>query len=149
MYTSPILLPLLADLLESFGAQDKLGGFVSTNGRRFYRCPIPEDRAVTVQLVKHLKAPRRNLSWKKGSIEVVGFLPGRPLRWSIVSSTLTSKVDGKDVVTTEHVSNADDEEMEATEKEENEPQPIKADVVVKSKDDATKEKPEADAMETS
>ncbi|KAL1704383.1 hypothetical protein EV121DRAFT_205906 [Schizophyllum commune] len=37
IYTSPILLPLTAHLLESFGALDKLEGFVSTFGRRFYK----------------------------------------------------------------------------------------------------------------
>ncbi|KAE9406049.1 Dihydroorotase [Gymnopus androsaceus JB14] len=36
IYTSPILLPLTAHILESFGALDKLEGFVSTFGREFY-----------------------------------------------------------------------------------------------------------------
>jgi dihydroorotase len=37
VYTSPILLPLAAHLLESFGALDRLEGFVSSFGRRFYK----------------------------------------------------------------------------------------------------------------
>jgi len=36
VYTSPILLPLTAHLLDSFGALSSLQAFVSDNGRRFY-----------------------------------------------------------------------------------------------------------------
>ncbi|QRW15921.1 amidohydrolase family protein [Rhizoctonia solani] len=53
VYTSPILLPLVAHLLESFGALDRLADFVSNNGRRFYKKELP----VAAPVVKLRRSP--------------------------------------------------------------------------------------------
>ena len=83
MYTSPILLPLVAHLLESFGALDKLEGFVSTHGRAFYRRPVGEG---------HKAAVLRRTSGKlvgaegygSGETHVVPFWAGKELGWELV-----------------------------------------------------------------
>ncbi|PSR73090.1 hypothetical protein PHLCEN_2v11037 [Hermanssonia centrifuga] len=89
VYTSPILLPLVAHLLESFGALDKLEGFVSTNGRAFYKKPVrqyeiegegmQEDR-VALRKAKHVV---ENV-WTLGGDSVVPFWAGKDIGWEIV-----------------------------------------------------------------
>ncbi|KAH9973028.1 Dihydroorotase [Lactifluus volemus] len=66
IYTSPILLPLTAHLLESFGALDKLGSFVSKNGRAFYKKEV----SVTEYSLKEE--------------QVVPFWSGKDLEWEII-----------------------------------------------------------------
>ncbi|KAH9981853.1 Dihydroorotase [Russula compacta] len=83
IYTSPILLPLTAHLLESFGALDKLEGFVSKNGRAFYKKEVTstDDGKNIVRLHKRKTAVMRKYSLK--AQEVVPFWTGRNLDWEI------------------------------------------------------------------
>lgn len=97
VYTSAILLPLCATLLESFGALDKLEGFTSANGRTFYGHNLPAN-ASCVTLVRTLTAdvsdgrvPEKYVladhrSWpdtQKGKVAVVPFMAGKQLKWKI------------------------------------------------------------------
>jgi dihydroorotase len=72
VYTSPILLPLVAHLLEDFGALDKLEGFVSGFGRAFYRREITgssgEKRKTTIRKVEARKVDEQ---WVMGNESVV------------------------------------------------------------------------------
>ncbi|KAG8903386.1 Dihydroorotase [Tulasnella sp. 403] len=81
VYTSPILLPLMADLLESFGALDKLESFVSTNGRRFYR------KEVALSNTKSVRLERRPLTvqheFTSLGESVAPFRAGKEINWSI------------------------------------------------------------------
>lgn len=85
MYTSPILLPLVAHLLESFGALDRLPGFVSEFGRRFYGVELRNgDKDVystPVKLVRVGSTVNQELSL--GDQAVIPFWAGRTLDWSI------------------------------------------------------------------
>ena len=83
IYTSPILLPLTAHLLESFGALDKLGSFVSKNGRAFYKqeVSVTEDGKNLVRL-KRRKAPVAEKYTLKEE-QVVPFWSGKDLGWEI------------------------------------------------------------------
>ncbi|KAI0347549.1 dihydroorotase [Trametopsis cervina] len=80
VYTSPVLLPLVAHLLESFGALDKLEGFVSAHGRAFYRRPAREGAQVTLRRAESV-VPE---AWSVGEDSVVPFWAGRELGWEIV-----------------------------------------------------------------
>lgn len=82
VYTSPILVPLVATLLESFGALDKLEGYVSNNGRKFYGVPAKQGDEVTLRrTTEGKKVP--GLIKGAGGIEVVPFWAGKPLGWEI------------------------------------------------------------------
>jgi dihydroorotase len=80
VYTSPFLVPLVAHLLEGFGALDKMAGFVSGNGRKFYG----------VESRGEVKLRRTSeTGWVPGVIrgdgaEVVPFWAGKQLGWEIV-----------------------------------------------------------------
>ncbi|KAI0796628.1 dihydroorotase [Abortiporus biennis] len=81
VYTSPILLPLVAHLLESFGALHNLENFTSTFGRNFYKIPARENIKVT------LRRPTGKLienQWSLGENVVVPFMAGQPINWEIV-----------------------------------------------------------------
>ncbi|GBE79545.1 Dihydroorotase [Sparassis latifolia] len=83
VYTSPILLPLVAHLLESFGALKRLEEFVSANGRAFYGVPVPDgDSQVMLQKVQGNVIEEK---WVLGKQSVVPFWAGRPLDWKIVA----------------------------------------------------------------
>ncbi|KZT12754.1 dihydroorotase [Laetiporus sulphureus 93-53] len=82
VYTSAILLPLVAHLLDSFGALDRLEGFVSTNGRAFYGVPARADKdRITLKRVQGRLVPE---SWEEGGQSVVPFWAGKELNWEIV-----------------------------------------------------------------
>ena len=82
VYTSPILLPLVAHLLESFGALDKLEGFVSAHGRAFYGRPVVgADKPVTLR-----RAANRVVGiegYGTGATHVVPFWAGKSIGWEI------------------------------------------------------------------
>lgn len=81
MYTSPILLPLVAHLLESFDAMDKLEGFVTANGRAFYNKPAGQER-----IALRRKAVPVTESWEgEDGTKVVTFWAGREIGWEIVT----------------------------------------------------------------
>lgn len=80
LFTSAILIPLCAHLLESFGALDKLEGFVSKNGRAFYQ--IPSKSAKSVTLVKEdTTVP---VEYTKGDSVVVPFMAGNKINWKLL-----------------------------------------------------------------
>lgn len=86
VYTSPILLPLVAHLLESFGALDKLTGFASENGRAFYREPIDKSqnaRVITLQRTKPGKLVEDD--YVLGNESLVPFWAGKEIGWEIVN----------------------------------------------------------------
>ena len=91
VYTSPILLPLCATLLESFGALDQLAAFVSEHGRRFYNEPAepgrvvrlrratPQDAPVPAAYVHSSSTDKRDGDPSK--LQVSPFFAGRHLGW--------------------------------------------------------------------
>ncbi|KZV65811.1 Dihydroorotase [Peniophora sp. CONT] len=80
VYTSAILLPLTAHLLESFGALDKLEGFVSTFGRRFYK----RETTSAAEKVTLKRSPQTvQADFVAGDEKVVPFWSGKKLDWSI------------------------------------------------------------------
>ena len=86
MYTSPILLPLVAHLLESFGALDRLEGFVSTFGRSFYKYELPKDNAAQVPTIVLKRVESGELikeGWTEGDQEVIPFWSGQKIDWVI------------------------------------------------------------------
>ncbi|KAF7355081.1 Dihydroorotase [Mycena sanguinolenta] len=85
VYTSPILLPLVTHLLESFDALDKLEGFVSTFGRRFYRREL---NAENTQKIVLRKVGPHVITGKYGVDEhtVVPFWAGKEISWKIVTN---------------------------------------------------------------
>ena len=81
VYTSPILLPLTAHLLESFEALDKLEAFVSLNGRAFYGFQ-PTDEKITL---KRVSGKLVENGWSLGEESVVPFLAGKEIGWEVVT----------------------------------------------------------------
>ncbi|KAG9019538.1 hypothetical protein FRB90_000847 [Tulasnella sp. 427] len=82
VYTSPFLLPLMAHLLESFGALDNLQAFVSSNGRRFYQHEVEAGQEKPVRLRRQTLQLEETLSLDDQS--VAPFMAGKQLNWSIV-----------------------------------------------------------------
>ena len=83
-YTSPFLIPLVATLLESFGALDRLEGFVSRHGREFYGVPGKENEAIVLRRVKgSVRVP--SVLRGEGGVEVVPFWAGKEMGWEIGS----------------------------------------------------------------
>lgn len=80
MYTSPILLPLVAHILSSFGALERLQGFVSDNGRKFYQRPAAQDKVIRLQRTKTTIDGELTL----GDENVVPFWAGKDIDFSIV-----------------------------------------------------------------
>jgi dihydroorotase len=80
VYT-PAAHALVAHLLESFGALDKLSDFVSGHGRRFYGRPAGAG-AETVKIVRAVDyvVPER---WALEQESVVPFWAGKALNWRV------------------------------------------------------------------
>ncbi|KAF8220360.1 Dihydroorotase [Tricholoma matsutake] len=86
IYTSPILLPLVAHLLESFGALDKLEGFVSNFGRAFYKREAGADSSHSkVMLQKIAEEALIDDRYVLNDDVVVPFWAGKEIGWKIVS----------------------------------------------------------------
>lgn len=83
IYTSPILLPLTAHILESFGALDRLEGFVGTFGRDFYKIPAIGSKVVLKRGVNGatFSIPEGGYTLKDES--VVPFWAGKQINWTI------------------------------------------------------------------
>ncbi|UZJ52390.1 hypothetical protein CBS101457_001710 [Exobasidium rhododendri] len=93
IYTSPILLPLCATLLDSFGALDQLQSYTSSNARKFYKLPIAKGEEHTVSLKRQesnisnaytLEAHKSLEDGSSAKIQVVPFWAGRQLTFTIV-----------------------------------------------------------------
>ncbi|TFK43213.1 hypothetical protein BDQ12DRAFT_674588 [Crucibulum laeve] len=83
IYTSPILLPLVAHLLDSFGALDKLEGFVSGFGRAFYQRPITNAHKF-IQLRKVTEGTLIDEIYALGNETLVPFWAGKTLDYEII-----------------------------------------------------------------
>ncbi|KAF7980946.1 hypothetical protein HWV62_36179 [Athelia sp. TMB] len=84
VYTSPVLLPLLAHLLEDFGALGRLEGFVSAFGRAFYGRPVGEGMGEGRSVLRRVEGRRVREEYSLGGESVVPFWAGRELRWELV-----------------------------------------------------------------
>ncbi|KAF8529002.1 Dihydroorotase [Hysterangium stoloniferum] len=82
IYTSPILLPLVAHLLESFGALPRLQDFVCTFGRKFY-CRELTDMTADRQVVLRRKSSIVDECFSLANETVVPFWAGRCINWTI------------------------------------------------------------------
>ena len=83
IYTSPILLPLTAHLLESFGALDKVEGFVSKNGRAFYqKGVVSTDGGGDIVLLRRRRAAVKG-RYSLREQEIIPFWTGKDLDWEI------------------------------------------------------------------
>lgn len=95
VYTSVVLVPLCAHLLESFGALHRLEDFVSNYGRKFYGAPAGADaKKVTlvrnagkgVQEVPKVCVHKRHGGLHdsdKGKLQVIPFWAGKRLGWRL------------------------------------------------------------------
>lgn len=99
VYTSSILVPLCATLLESFGALNQLANYVSLNGRKFYGYDDPQELSQgTVTLRRSQTSSRpvpavyvhpdfeQTADSDVNKIQVVPFWAGRRLAWEIVQT---------------------------------------------------------------
>ncbi|KAJ2776718.1 dihydroorotase [Coemansia javaensis] len=87
VFTTPILIPLVASLFDALGCLDRLEAFVSTNGRRFYRLPPadPADGSITLTRAAAAKL-QIPAAYAAGPDTVVPFMAGSELAWSIAST---------------------------------------------------------------
>ena len=81
IYTSPILLPLVAHLLESFEALDKLEGFVSDFGRSSYNQPIKSEAKSVV--LRRSPGKVVNEQYMLENDALVPFWAGKAIGWEI------------------------------------------------------------------
>ena len=84
IYTSPFLLPLVAHLLDSFGALDNLENFVSTFGRAFYQQPITSEDEIVVLKRCATGFPVPKVLSESQGIEIIPFMCSQRLGWEIV-----------------------------------------------------------------
>ncbi|THH10092.1 hypothetical protein EW145_g1568 [Phellinidium pouzarii] len=82
VFTSPILLPLTAHLLESFGALDQLEAFVSTNGRTFY-CLPPSVFETNDVLLRKTVEKVVDMRFVLGDQVAIPFMAGKRINWEI------------------------------------------------------------------
>ncbi|KAJ2822143.1 dihydroorotase [Coemansia erecta] len=93
VFTTPVLVPLVATLFEKLGCLDKLEGFISTNGRNFYQLPQPgpADGTITLTRSAGLQVPASYAVHGSAAgadsepDTVVPFMAGSELFWSIKS----------------------------------------------------------------
>ncbi|KAF8351152.1 hypothetical protein F5887DRAFT_1058094 [Amanita rubescens] len=83
VYTSPILLPLVAHLLESFEALHRLEDFVSTFGRNFYQRPATPK---VVKLRRVSEGRKIEELYQLDNNNLVPFWAGKAIGWEIVES---------------------------------------------------------------
>jgi dihydroorotase len=93
IYTSALLLPLCATLLDSFGALDQLQAYTSTNARRFYDLPVLKGEGLVVKLARKesivsesftLEEHKSMKDGTSGKIQVIPFWAGKKLAFTIV-----------------------------------------------------------------
>lgn len=83
IYTSPILLPLVAHTLESFGALDRLPNFASIFGRRFYKKEGKEGTEDVITLRRgNFLVPSK---FVESADSVIPFMAGKTLNWIVDS----------------------------------------------------------------
>jgi dihydroorotase len=76
IYTSPVAIPLLAGIFDQAGVRDRLQGFCSENGSRFYGLPLNQE---TIVLQKK--------EWEVPAVMhgAVPFYAGRKISWSLAN----------------------------------------------------------------
>ena len=79
-FTAPIALACLAELFDEAGALDRLEGFASRHGPRFYGLPV-NDGTITLGKGDPVSLPDRV---ETGAGPVTVFDPGRPVHWRVV-----------------------------------------------------------------
>ena len=82
IFTAPLAIPLLAQLFDEAGALDRLAGFVSVHGARWYGLPVAEETITLERRDAPLALPARITA---GDDEVVVFDPGFPIRWHVAT----------------------------------------------------------------
>jgi len=86
VFTTPNILPYLANIFESFGCLDKLHDFCCVNGRKFYGLPLNLDTRKKVTLIKSPNTipdeyPYEDENGVKQS--VVPFLANQTINWKL------------------------------------------------------------------
>ncbi|WP_170389914.1 dihydroorotase [Ruegeria arenilitoris] len=79
-FTATNTMSLVAEVFDRAGALDKLEGFTSVNGPRFYRLPV-NDQTITLQKGEPVSYPDK-IETRDGPVTV--FDPGFPLHWRVV-----------------------------------------------------------------
>ncbi|WP_170371328.1 dihydroorotase [Ruegeria arenilitoris] len=79
-FTATNTMSLVAEVFDRAGALDKLEGFTSVNGPRFYRLPV-NDQTITLQKGEPVTYPDK-IETRDGLVTV--FDPGFPLHWRVV-----------------------------------------------------------------
>ncbi|WP_170459295.1 dihydroorotase [Ruegeria arenilitoris] len=79
-FTATNTVSLVAEVFDRAGALDKLEGFTSVNGPRFYRLPV-NDQTITLQKGEPVSYPDK-IETRDGPVTV--FDPGFPLHWRVV-----------------------------------------------------------------
>ncbi|KAJ1897565.1 dihydroorotase [Kickxella alabastrina] len=84
VFTTPILIPLMATLFDKMECLDKLEGFISTYGRQFYGLPEPIDGTITlVRLPLGVPAAYAISGSASDGETVVPFMASTEIGWSI------------------------------------------------------------------
>ncbi|MBY6081002.1 dihydroorotase [Ruegeria arenilitoris] len=79
-FTATNTMSLVAEVFDRAGALDKLEGFTSVNGPRFYRLPV-NDQTITLRKGEPVSYPDK-IETRDGPVTV--FDPGFPLHWRVV-----------------------------------------------------------------
>ncbi|UWR08764.1 dihydroorotase [Ruegeria sp. B32] len=79
-FTATNTMSLVAEVFDRAGALDKLEGFTSVSGPRFYRLPV-NDQTITLQKGEPVTYPDK-IETRDGPVTV--FDPGFPLHWRVV-----------------------------------------------------------------
>ncbi|KAI9094993.1 hypothetical protein DFS34DRAFT_628054 [Phlyctochytrium arcticum] len=88
VFTTPLVLPYLATILESFGALDQLQGFACEFGRQFYKlAPRATDAPIATLVRKEQIVPAQYSFSDEEGVErsIVPFLANQTLTWSIAA----------------------------------------------------------------
>ncbi|KAI7821466.1 hypothetical protein BX661DRAFT_194626 [Kickxella alabastrina] len=87
VFTTPILIPLMATLFDKMECLDKLEGFISTYGRQFYGLPEPIDGTITlVRLPLAVPAAYAVSGSASDGETVVPFMASTEIGWSIAKT---------------------------------------------------------------
>ncbi|KAJ1897060.1 dihydroorotase [Kickxella alabastrina] len=87
VFTTPILIPLMATLFDKMECLDKLEGFISTYGRQFYGLPEPTDGTITlVRLPLGVPAAYAVSGSASDGETVVPFMASTEIEWSIAKT---------------------------------------------------------------
>lgn len=84
VFTTPLAIPYLATILDSFGAIDKLRGFACEHGKKFYGIKDDENEGYKITLVKQkLSVPKSYHFGNSSDAGVVPFWAGKDIMWKI------------------------------------------------------------------